>query len=317
MRHKRSAHMEYLSMIFFKIVAPILVLLVIGAILQRKFQFNLKALSQLITYCFMPAAVFINIYETSVELSVVGQITAFIVLFIGSQMLLSQLLAKLMKLDKKEGAVFKNSVVLINSGNYGIPVAQMIFATQPIGVAIQVILVIFQNMTTYTYGLYNLISSTKSGIAILRDFLKMPIVHALVLGALLNFFNIPIPETFSIPMHHIADGFVAVALITLGAQLSTIEMRTMFNKMIFVSCFTRLIIGPAVALLIILIMGLDGVVAQSLFIASAFPTSRNSSSLALEYDIESATAAQTVLFSTIISCLTVTVVIYISTILFV
>ena len=151
--------MVYLSMIFFKIVAPILVLLVIGAILQRKFQFNLKALSHLITYCFMPAAVFINIYETSIEMSVLGQITIFIILFIGSQMLLSQLLAKLLKLDKKESAVFKNSVVLINSGNYGIPVAQMIFATQPIGVAIQVILVIFQNMTTYTYGLYNLISS--------------------------------------------------------------------------------------------------------------------------------------------------------------
>ena len=308
--------MVYLSMIFFRIVAPILILLFIGAILQRKFQFNHKALSHHITYCFMPAAVFVNIYETSVEMSVLGQITVFIILFIGAQMLLSQLLAKLLKLDKKESAVFKNSVVLINSGNYGIPVAQMIFATQPIGVAIQVSLVIFQNMTTYTYGLYNLISSTKSGIAIIRDFLKMPIVHALIIGAALNYFRVPIPETFSIPLEHIADGFVAVALITLGAQLSTIEMRTMFNKTIFVSCFTRLIVGPATALLIIFALGLDGVVAQSLFIASAFPTSRNSSSLALEYDIESATAAQTVLFSTIISCLTVTFVIYLSTILF-
>lgn len=314
---ERSTCVTYLSMIFFKIVAPILVLLLIGAILQRKFQFNLKALAHLITYCFMPAAVFVNIYETSVEMSVIGQITMFIILFIGSQMLISQLLVKVLKLNKQEGAIFKNSVVLINSGNYGIPVAQMIFATQPIGVAIQVILVIFQNMTTYTYGLYNLISSTKSGIAIIRDFLKMPIVHALILGAALNFFNVPIPETFSIPLEHIADGFVAVALITLGAQLSTIEIRSMFNKTVFISCFTRLVIGPATALLIIFALGLDGVVAQSLFIASAFPTSRNSSSLALEYDVESATAAQTVLFSTIVSCITVTIVIYLSNVLFV
>ncbi|MEG0471616.1 MAG: AEC family transporter [Solibacillus sp.] len=309
--------MVYLSMIFFKIVAPILILLVIGAILQKKFNFNLKALSHLITYCFMPAAVFINIYETSIEVSVIGQITLFIVLFIGMQMLLSHFLVKALKLERKESAVFKNSVVLINSGNYGIPVAQMIFATQPIGVAIQVIMVIFQNMVTYTYGLYNLISSTKSGIAIVRDFLKMPIVHALILGGALNYLNIPIPETFSLPLNHIANGFVAVALITLGAQLSQIEMRSMFNKTIFVSCFTRLVVGPAIALLVILALGLDGVVAQSLFIASAFPTSRNSASLALEYDIESDTAAQTVLFSTIISCLTVTVVIYMSNYLFV
>lgn len=309
--------MNYLSLIFFQIVAPILVLLIIGAILQRKFQFNLKALSHLITFCFMPAAVFVNIYETKIEMDVLGQIIIFIVLFIGSQMVLGSLLAKLLKLERQESAVFKNSVVLINSGNYGIPVAQMIFVTQPIGVAIQVILVIFQNLTTYTYGLYNLISATKSGLAILKDLFKMPIIYALTIGAALNYFNIGLPVTISIPIEYIAGGFVAVALITLGAQLSQIKMRTMFNKMIYVSCFTRLIIGPTIALVIIYILGIDGVVAQSLLIASSFPTSRNSSSLALEYDVESDTAAQTVLFSTIISCLTVTFVIYISNILFV
>jgi malate permease and related proteins len=309
--------MYYLSLIFFQIVAPILILLIIGAILQKKFQFNLKALSHLITYCFMPAAVFVNIYETKIQMDVLGQVILFIILFIGSQMVIGSLFAKGLKLERQESAVFKNSVVLINSGNYGIPVAQMIFVTQPIGVAIQVILVIFQNMTTYTYGLYNLISATKSGLAILRDFLKMPIIYALVIGASLNYWNIGLPKTISIPIDYIAGGFVAIALITLGAQLSQIKMRTMFNKMIYVSCFTRLLIGPAVALLIIYVLGIDGVIAQSLFIASSFPTSRNSSSLALEYDVESDTAAQTVLFSTIISCITVTFVIYISNILFV
>lgn len=308
--------MNYLTLIFFQIVAPILILLLIGAILQKKFRFNLKALSQLITFCFMPAAVFLNIYQTNIEMSVLAMIFVFIVLFIGSQMLLSGGLAKMLKLEKQESAVFKNSIVLINSGNYGIPVAQMVFATQPVGVAIQVILVIFQNLTTYTYGLYNLISATKSGLEILKDLLKMPIIYALLLGSLLNFFNIQLPKTLSIPLEHIADGFVAVALITLGAQLSQIEMRTMFNKTVYISCFTRLIIGPGVALALIYLLGIDGVVAKSLFIASSFPTSRNSSSLALEYDVDSSTAAQMVLFSTVISCLTVTFVIYLSTLLF-
>ncbi|MCM3389588.1 AEC family transporter [Ureibacillus chungkukjangi] len=308
--------MTYLAMIFYQIVAPILVLLAIGAGLQKKFQFNLKAMSQLIAYCFMPVAVFLNIYETSIEMTVLGQVALFITIFIGSQMILSHYIAKLLGLETSESAVFKNSVVLINSGNYGIPVAQMVFATQPIGVAIQVILVIFQNVTTYTYGLYNLISATKSGAEIVKDFLKMPIVHALILGVLLNVFDIQIPQTFRIPLDHIAGGFVAVALITLGAQLSQIELKTMMNRTVFISCFTRLIVGPLAALLFIYLLKIDGVVAQSLLIASAFPTSRNSSSLALEYDVESNTAAQTVLFSTIVSCLTVTFVIYLSDVLF-
>lgn len=303
-------------MIFFQIVAPILVLLAIGVGLQKKFHFNLKAMSQLITYCFMPVAVFLNIYETTIQMNILGQVAIFITLFIGSQMLLSHYIGKILGLSRMESAVFKNSVVLINSGNYGIPVAQMVFAAQPIGVAIQVILVICQNVTTYTYGLYNLISATKSGAEIVKDFLKMPILHALILGVFLNVLNIEIPQTFRLPLEHISDGFVAVALITLGAQLSQIEIKTMLNKTILVSCFTRLVIGPTAALCIIFLLGIDGVVAQSLLIASSFPTSRNSSSLALEYDIESNTAAQTVLFSTIISCLTVTFVIYLSNLLF-
>lgn len=309
--------MNYLSMIFFQIVAPILVLLIVGAFLQKKFQLNIKALASLVTYCFMPAAVFVNIYETSINMSVIIDVTMFIVLFIGSQMILSAVVAKMLGFDRMQSAVFKNSIVLINSGNYGIPVAQMIFAAQPIGVAIQVILVIFQNMTTYTYGLYNLISTTKSGLAILKEFLKMPLIHALWIGALLNYLDIAIPMSINIPIHYIADAFVAVALITLGAQLAQLKFKSMFNKLVLVSAFIRLLVGPAVALLVIWILQLDGVVAQSLFIASAFPTSRNSSSLALEYDVDADSAAQAVLFSTIVSCITVTIVIYISNILFV
>lgn len=308
--------MQYLSMIFFQIVAPILILLLIGGILQRKFQFNLKALSHLITFCFMPAAVFMNIYETSVKMNVLIDIGLFIVLFIGSQMVISSLVAKLLKLERQEAAVFKNSIVLINSGNYGIPVAQMIFVSNPVGVAIQVIMVIFQNLTTYTYGLYNLISATKSGLQIIKDLLKLPIIYALIVGAILNYLDIKLPTTIRIPIEYIAGGFVAVALITLGAQLSQIKIRTMFNKIIYISCFMRLLLGPTIALGVILLLGIDGEIAKSLFIASSFPTSRNSSSLALEYDIDSDTAAQMVLFSTIISCLTVTFVIYISSLLF-
>jgi predicted permease len=131
----------------------------------------------------------------------------------------------------------------------------------------------------------------------------------------MNFWNIGLPITFRIPIEYLANAFISIALITLGAQLAQIELKTIFNKVIFTSTVGRLVIGPTLALGLILLMGFDGVVAQSLFIASAFPTSRNSSTLALEYDVEANLAAQIVLFSTIMSCITVTIVIYISTIL--
>lgn len=308
--------MHYLSMIFFQVVAPILVLLVLGGALQKRFQFNVKALSSLVTFCLMPAAVFLNIYETSIQAAVLGKIIVYLFAFSLTLMLISNLLVKVLRLKGAPAAVFKNSIVLINSGNYGLPVSQMVFATQPIGTAIQIITIVFQNLTTYTYGLYNLIATSKSGFAIIRDIVKLPIVHALVLGIILNVLDVPLPMFIDIPLRHLAEAFIAIALLTLGAQLSKIKLKTLLNKMLYLSCIGRLVLGPLVAMLFIYVFRFDGVVAQSLLMASAFPTSRNSASLALEYDVEPDLAAQTVLVTTIVSCITVTIVIYVSRILY-
>jgi malate permease and related proteins len=61
---------------------------------------------------------------------------------------------------------------------------------------------------------------------------------------------------------------------------------------------------------------LNGTIAQGLFIASAFPSSRNSVLFALEYNNYPEYAAQTVLLSTILSRIIVTFVVYLSEILF-
>ncbi|WP_262177777.1 AEC family transporter [Saccharococcus sp. Marseille-Q5394] len=294
-----------------------LILVVLGAGLQRKFAFNLKAVSNLITYCLMPAAVFINLYETEIDVHVLLEIISYLFAFSLAIIIVTTILSKFLKLDRGETAIFKNSISLINSGNYGIPVSQLLFHANPLGISIQIIVMVFQNVLTYTYGLYNLISATKSGLEILRSLLKMPVIHAMLLGGLLNWLQIPIPNFIWVPISHLSDAFLAIALILLGAQLAQIELKTIVNRTIVTSSIGRLLIGPSVALLLIFLFGLDGVVAQSLFIASSFPTSRNSSTLALEYDVHPDLAAQTVLFSTIVSAITVTFVVYLSGILFV
>jgi malate permease and related proteins len=307
----------FIGSIFLNVIIPILILLVIGAGLQRKFAFNLRAISNLITYCLMPAAVFINLYESEIEVQVLFEIIGYLLTFSLLLIVVTALLSKFLKLNKGESAIFKNSITLINSGNYGIPVSQLVFHSNPLGISIQIIVMVFQNILTYTYGLYNLISATKSGLEILKSLLKMPIIHAMILGSLLNGLQFPIPEFIWVPISHLADAFLAIALILLGAQLAQIQFKTIINRTILVSSIGRLLIGPAVSLLLIYLFGLDGVVAQSLFIASSFPTSRNSSTLALEYDVYPDLAAQTVLFTTVLSAITVTFVVYLSTILFV
>ncbi|MGY1461830.1 AEC family transporter [Bacillus toyonensis] len=301
--------------IILDIILPILILMLIGAILQRKFQFNLKQLSTLITYCLMPAAVFVNIYDISIETGLLLQIIYYLMLYSLSLIIVSHFISKTLKLEKGESAALKNSISLMNSGNYGLPVSQLIFSHNPVGVSIQIFIVIFQSLLTYSYGIYNLLSATKTIGGIIQSFLRLPVFHALVLGVLFQSFKIQIPNSILLPLNQLANGFVAIALILLGAQLSNIKLN-FFHRVITWALIGRLLMGPLLALAMIYLLNIDGIVAQSLFIASSFPTSRNTSTIAMEYQIEPELNAQIVLFSTLFSIITVTVVIYLSYVLF-
>lgn len=301
--------------IILDVILPILILMLIGAILQRKFQFNLKQLSTLITYCLMPAAVFVNIYDIRIEIDLLLQIIYYLMLYSLSLIIVSHFISKILKLENGESAALKNSISLMNSGNYGLPVSQLIFSQNPVGVSIQIFIVIFQNLLTYSYGIYNLLSATKTIGGIIQSFLRLPVFHALVLGILFQFFTIQLPNSILLPLNQLANGFVAIALILLGAQLSNIKLN-FFHRVITWALIGRLLMGPLVAFAMIYLLNIDGIVAQSLFIASSFPTSRNTSTIAMEYQIEPELHAQIVLFSTLFSIIIVTVVIYLSYILF-
>ncbi len=263
----------------------------------------------------MPASIFLNLYYVEMDIVVLSQILGYLLLFTLVMILFSTVITKMLHLSGGEAAVLKNSVSLMNSGNYGLPVSQMIFSANPLGVTIQIFVLIFQNLLTYSYGLYNLLSATKSLKGILLSFLKMPIIHALILGLLFQLFRIPLPTFIETPLSYLANGFIALALILLGAQLATIQFG-LFHRVVLFSIIGRLLVGPSVALGIILLLNLDGIVAQSLFIASSFPTSRNTATLALQYNIEPDLHAQVVLYTTLFSCLTVTAVIALSAVLF-
>ncbi|MUV06336.1 AEC family transporter [Planococcaceae bacterium Storch 2/2-2] len=307
--------MNYLLAIVTEIIGPILALIVLGGVLQRKFSFHLRTLSHLVTYALLPATVFLNLYETKMDQQLFIDLVSFLLLFIIGGMLMSVLVSRTLRLDRETSAVFQNSVVLVNAGNYGIPVSQMVFSAQPIGITIQFMVMVIQNVTTYTFGLSNLIATRKTGLEIIRELLRLPLIHALWIGAIFNLMNWTPPITLLTTIEYVGSGFLPVALILLGAQLSQIELKTMFHPVIYWSAGLRLIGGPILAYGLLSLLGITGVVAKSLFIASAFPTSRNSSTLAFEYDVQADLAAQMVLFSTVLSAITVTATIFLADLL--
>lgn len=307
--------MKELLMILVDIILPIFVLLMVGFVIQRKISLDVQTLARLSIYFLVPGFIFVRLYETVFDGKLFLQIFAFFILFLAILFIISQLVGTLLGMDKKRKTVFSNSILFYNSGNYGIPVNDLVFKSDPLAMSIQVIILTMQNMTIFSYGIFSLRSADLGKMRALLGYFKMPVLYAMLAGILLNVYSVPIPAFIWIPANYIADAMVAIALVTLGAQVAELKITKQLSA-VYVSVAMRLLLAPALAYLIILLFGLHGIVAQALFISSAMPTSVNSSVIAQEYDNHPQLAAQIVLFSTLMSTLTVTIIIYVSQLLF-
>ncbi|USK70672.1 AEC family transporter [Peribacillus asahii] len=301
--------------ILLHIIFPLFALIGVGICLHRLLKLSLSTLSTLTIYVLLPAVCFVNIYKSDISGTLVGQTLLFLLLFNLLLILISILLAKVNRLDRQLSSTFKNSFVLSNSGNYGLPVSELVFSSNPAGTAIQIIVSIFQNLLTFTYGFYNSVSAQSSGKDIVWKILKLPVIYALLLAVLLRWMHVDIPHYLWKPIENTSNAFSAIALITLGAQVAYLKITRISRPIVWI-VIGRLVLSPCIAWLVIFGLGLSGTIAQALFIASAFPTSRNSALLALEYDNYPNVASQAVLLTTILSSITVAIVIYLAKILF-
>lgn len=301
-------------MIFLNLIVPLFTLIGAGALFQRHFKLDMSTLSKLTTYFLLPAVGFLNVYTSELSGDTLIHIMGFLLLQTAILISACHGFVKLLGWDKGQSSVFKNSVVLNNSGNYGISVNQLVFHAQPIGLSIQIVVMVFQNLLTYTYGLMNAASAKYQTKQMLNEIFKMPILYAIAGGFSLRFMDVKLAPFLLKPIENTAMAFVAVALFTLGAQVAYIKLHKL-SPILVASVIGRLILAPLLALLVIQLLGLTGVTAQALFIASAVPSSRNSALFALEFNNDPEQAAQTVLVSTLLSCVTMSAVVYGSSVL--
>lgn len=296
-----------IAQILLDVVLPIFVLIGLGALMQRAFRLDLYTLAKINFYYITPAVVFLSMYHSEMSPALLGNVTLFYALYVLLLYVVSMIVSRRMKFSRGMKAAFTNSLILDNSGNYGLPINQLAFKGDPLASSLQALIMTFQSLVTFTYGVMSVQRAKSDGTlkAALIGFLKMPVPYALVLGLIFHVLKLPLPEFASKPLGYISDSMVSVALLTLGAQIVKYPLR-LDRLDVYVSVLLRLLIGPAIGLLLVFLLGLKGVPAQALLIASGMPTGVNSTILAEEYDNEPDFASQTVLISTLLNIVAIT-----------
>ncbi len=212
-----------------------------------------------------------------------------------------------------------NSLILYNSGNFGLPLVILVFRDTPYfeyAVSIQIIILMVQNLATNTLGFY---FAGRGQLELKENFkkiMRLPSIYAIILAFIMKYLPYDLRDFFIWPaIEYAQDGLVPVALLALGTQLYYARF-TYSDIDVYIASFVRLIGGPFLAFFLIKLMGITGVMAQALLVSSSVPTAINTALIAVEFNNEPDFASQIVLTTTILCSITLVGVIYLSNYLF-
>jgi predicted permease len=145
---------------------------------------------------------------------------------------------------------------------------------------------------------------------VLKGFLKVPVVWAVVAALALTVLKLELPRPVRDPMTYLSDGLIPVALITLGVQLSRSRFSAQLKTVSLVSAI-RLLLSPLLAVVMVaawsaVAPGSIGPVVPVMVIAAGMPVAVNVYILSVEYERDSELASRTIFATTLLSTLTLT-----------
>jgi hypothetical protein len=309
--------------ILLDILAPILLMVFLGAVMRWKFSVDLASLSKLNLYLFVPAFVFDKVSNSVLSWADMGGIVAVTVIQAGTLGLIVWGIGRAMHVRRKTLATIVMAVMFYNSGNYGLPLAKLAYDDR--GGEVQAFVLMTQNVLTFTVGLGIAAAAHQGGVGKgLLQLLRMPILPTLAAALIARYWlnghpDRHLPRAISETARFLSDGLVPVALVTLGAQLAS-NPRWPKWKPISMVLVLRLLFGPvqmACLLYVLHSMGRDWGYpfssmdlwpwpAELLILTASVPTAVNVLLLTLEVDGDADLAADCVFWTTIFSSLTIT-----------
>lgn len=295
--------------IMIDIVLPIFILISIGFIAQRTLKMDVRTFTKINIYIFVPSILFIKVYETEVTWKLFETVAIYVLAICLVMFILGEGVGRILHYPRSKRKAFVNSILLFNGGNYGLPLVQLAFNNNPLAMTVQIFILLIQNIMTNTIGVFQASSGSMSTRQAVKNILMMPSLYVLTLVIFLKMFSIHLPTYLIVPLTNISNGFVAVALITLGVQLAEVKVAFKF-KDVLLSSFIRLIIAPLTGVLLIYLLNVEGIIAKALILGVATPAAVATAIFAKEFDNEPEYASQIVFVSTILSAITISAIIF-------
>ena len=292
-------------LVFLNVVTPVFILVVIGYFVGPRLNIEARSLSRTAYFVFIPAFVFNIISEAKIDSELALQMLSFILVAQIAVALLGFLVGKALRQSREITAAFVLIATFGNVGNFGLPLivfrlgeTARTFATVYFVATVFISFVICVGVASWVRS---------GGVTAVFSVFKTPALIALIPALVFNITDLEVPIFLSRLSGLLGQAMIPVMLITLGVQMGEIpKIKINFN--VFAASTVRLIGGPVLALLIVPYFGLEGLERSTGILQAAMPAAVLASIISLEYKLLPEFVTTTVLFSTLYSILTLTVI---------
>lgn len=228
-------------------VIPLYVIIIMGFLAGKLFHASRDTVGKILFYLVTPMVILGGVINTKLSPSVL--FLPFLTFGIGSFLcLLFYGLSKLVWTDSTSNlaAISAGSG---NTGYFGLPIAIMLLNEQGEGIYILCLL----GVTLYesTVGFYILAKGAHTPFESLMKLLKLPSLYAFILGVIVNFSGLPIPQGFQDLVGYMKGTFTVLGMLVLGLAMAGIHHLNLDYKFIGMTFLAKFVAWPATVLAII------------------------------------------------------------------
>ena len=276
-----------------EVVAPVFGVAFVGWFFAGFKKIELAPLADVVIYLAAPALVFASLLEKRIELSsllLVGGGAVFQTLVCGAAAWLA------FRAFKVGGRGLYLAAMFPNTGNLGLPLA--LFAFGASGLSVAVIVFVAISLVHYSLGLMIISGKGHPGEA-----LKMPLMHAALLGVALALAGVELPGPLMRGISLLGDATVPLMLISLGIRMRSVRLRKPGRA--FLAVALRMGPGLAAALLWCAVFGLEGAERGVLLVTGVLPSAVMNFVLTEAYGESGEEVASAILLGTLLAFLAI------------
>lgn len=291
-----------------KVVVPMAMTMLVGVLMRLSKvadRDTMKKVDTMIFKVFMPTLMFYNIYNTDF-----AQLDSSNYIFYGMGGLLILFAVGIFVVPrcmKRRDSAASMAQALLRSNYllFGAAVAQNIYGAGNIGAVMLLGAVAVPGFNALSAILLEIgRSGSAKASKLLKSIITNPTVIAAILGLVVNFAGITLPELVIDVVQDVSGLSTTLSFLSLGVSLNVSSM--MGNRRILLTGIAlRLIVIPAIFLAGAVALGIHGVPMCALLVLFAAPTAVSSYPMAVAMDADGELAGQMVVFTTLCSLVTI------------